>query len=242
MNNIKIIIPARYGSSRFPGKPLKLICGKELILHVAERCRKVLGNKHLFVATDSPRIKKRVMKSKFNVIMTSTKCLTGTDRVAQASKKISGKIFINVQGDEPLINPSDVKKIINAKKKFPNHVICGFTKVSSSENSHNRNIPKVVLNKENELVYISRACIPSTKNKYAKIDYLKQVCVYAFNRSELNKFYKLKQKSVLEKIEDIELLRFFDLNIKIKMIRLNKNTIAVDEKKDIREVEKLLKK
>lgn len=242
MNNIKIIIPARYGSSRFPGKPLKLICGKELILHVAERCRKVLGNKHLFIATDSPRIKERVIKNKFNVIMTSTKCLTGTDRVAQASKKISGKIFINVQGDEPLINPLDVKKIINAKKKFPNHVICGFTKVTSSENSYNRNIPKVVLNKENELVYISRACIPSTKNKYAKIDYLKQVCVYAFNRKELNKFYKLKQKSVLEKIEDIEILRFFDLNIKIKMIRLNKNTIAVDEKKDIRKVEKILKR
>ena len=242
MNNIKIIIPARYGSSRFPGKPLKLICGKELILHVAERCRKVLGNKHLFIATDSPRIKERVIKNKFNVIMTSTKCLTGTDRVAQASKKISGKIFINVQGDEPLINPLDVKKIINAKKKFPNHVICGFTKVTSSENSYNRNIPKVVLNKENELVYISRACIPSTKNKYAKIDYLKQVCVYAFNRKELNKFYKLKQKSVLKKIEDIEILRFFDLNIKIKMIRLNKNTIAVDEKKDIRKVEKILKR
>ena len=109
MNNIKIIIPARYGSSRFPGKPLKLICGKELILHVAERCRKVLGNKHLFIATDSPRIKERVIKNKFNVIMTSTKCLTGTDRVAQASKKISGKIFINVQGDEPLINPLMLK-------------------------------------------------------------------------------------------------------------------------------------
>ena len=91
-------------------------------------------------------------------------------------------------------------------------------------------------------MYISRACIPSTKNKYAKIDYLKQVCVYAFNRKELNKFYKLKQKSVLEKIEDIEILRFFDLNIKIKMIRLNKNTIAVDEKKDIRKVEKILKR
>ena len=177
MNNTKIIIPARYGSSRFPGKPLKLICGKELVLHVAERCRKVLGNKNLFIATDSSKIQKRVKKSKFNVIMTSSKCLTGTDRVAQASKKISGKIFINVQGDEPLINPSDIKKIIIAKKKFPSHVICGFTDVTASENYKNRNIPKVVMNKNNELIYISRACIPSTKNKHAKINYLKQVCV-----------------------------------------------------------------
>tara|TARA_Y100000591_G_scaffold323690_1_gene341916 strand:+ start:251 stop:979 length:729 start_codon:yes stop_codon:yes gene_type:complete len=242
MNYTKIIIPARYGSSRFPGKPLKLICGKELILHVAERCKKVLGNKNLFIATDSTRIQKRVKESNFNVIMTSSKCLTGTDRVAQASKKISGKIFINVQGDEPLINPLDIKKIINAKKKFPSHVICGFTNVTSSENSNNRNIPKVVLNKKNELVYISRASIPSAKNKYVKVNYLKQVCVYAFNRKELNKFYGLKHKSLLEKIEDIEILRFFDLNIKIKMIRLSKNTIAVDEKKDIYKVQKLMKR
>ena len=99
--------------------------------------------------------------------MTSTKCPTGTDRVAQASKKIRGKIFINVQGDEPLINPLDIKKIINAKRKFPNHIICGFTNIMTSENSNNRNIPKVVLNNKNELVYISRANIPSTKNKYA---------------------------------------------------------------------------
>ena len=242
MSDTKIVIPARYGSSRFPGKPLKLINDKELILHVAERCRKVLGNKHLFIATDSYKIKKRVKESKFNVIMTSTKCLTGTDRVAQASKKINGKIFINVQGDEPLINPLDIKKIINAKKKFPNHVICGFTNVTSLENSNNRNIPKVVLNNKSELVYISRASIPSTKNKHSKISYLKQVCVYAFNRKELNKFYGLKQKSVIEKIEDIEILRFFDLDIKIKMIKLSKNTIAVDEKKDIYKVEKLIKR
>jgi 3-deoxy-manno-octulosonate cytidylyltransferase (CMP-KDO synthetase) len=242
MSDTKIIIPARYGSSRLPGKPLKLLCGKELILHVAERCRKVLGNKYLFIATDSSKIKKKVKENKFNVIMTSKKCLTGTDRVAQASKKIRGKIFINVQGDEPLINPSDIKKIINAKKKFPNHVICGYAKVSALENSQNRNIPKVVMNKESELIYISRANIPSTKNKNKKIDYLKQVCVYAFNKNELNKFYKLKQKSKLEKIEDIEILRFFELNIKIKMIKLNENTIAVDEIKDIYKVEKILQR
>ena len=118
MSDTKIIIPARYDSSRLPGKPLKLLCGKELILHVAERCRKVLGNKYLFIATDSYKIKKKVKAKKFNVIMTSKKCLTGTDRVAQASKKIGGKIFINVQGDEPLVNPSDIRKIINAKKKI----------------------------------------------------------------------------------------------------------------------------
>ena len=94
MNNTKIIIPARYGSSRLPGKPLRLICGKELILHVAERCRKVLGNENLFIATDSVKIKRRLKENKFNVIMTSTKCPTGTDRVAQASKKLVEKSLL----------------------------------------------------------------------------------------------------------------------------------------------------
>jgi 3-deoxy-manno-octulosonate cytidylyltransferase (CMP-KDO synthetase) len=242
MNDVKIIIPARYNSSRLPGKPLKTLCGKELIIHVAERCQKVLGNNNLFIATDSLKIKNRVKKKKFNVIMTSSRCLTGTDRVAEASKKIGGKIFINVQGDEPLIKSSDIKKIIYAKKKFAKHVICGFAKLSGSESSEDRNIPKVVVNKHNELIYISRANIPSSKNKKQKINYYKQVCVYAFNRQELNKFYKLKKKTNLENIEDIELLRFFDLNIKVKMIKLSGNTIAVDEKKDIAKVEKILSK
>lgn len=242
MNNVNIIIPARYASSRLPGKPLKLLCGKELILHVAERCKKVLGNRHLFIATDSYKIKKKLQENKFNVLMTSKNCLTGTDRVAQASKKVKGKIFINVQGDEPLINPLDIRKIMNAKKKFPNHVICGYTKINRTESSNNRNIPKVVMDKNNDLIYISRASIPSSKNKNNKISYFKQVCVYAFNREELNSFYNKKKKSALEKIEDIELLRFFDLNIKIKMVKLSENTLAVDEFKDIHKVEKIMKK
>ena len=239
MNYTKIIIPARYGSSRFPGKPLKLICGKELILHVAERCKKVLGNKNLFIATDSTRIKKRVKESNFNVIMTSSKCLTGTDRVAEVAKKINSKIYVNVQGDEPLVNPGDIKKIISQKIKYPDHVICGFTKIRNFENPISKNIPKVVMNKNNELVYISRALIPSSKKK-SKIHFYKQVCIYAFNKMELTKFSAMKKKSTLEKLEDIEILRFFDLGIKIKMIKLSSKTLAVDVKSDIKKVEKFL--
>ena len=181
MRNIKIIIPARYSSKRLPGKPLKLINGKELVLHVAERCSKVFGVKNLIIATDSKKIKSKVEKKGFNSIITSKKCLTGTDRVAEASKKIKSKIYINVQGDEPLIKTNDIKKVYSAKKKNPNHVICGYSEISKREDPHNTNIPKVILNKHSELIYISRALIPASKKKLRNFKFLKQVCIYAFN-------------------------------------------------------------
>ena len=113
-----IIIPARFKSSRLPGKPLKKILGKEMILWVAKKSEKVAGKKNVFIATDDERIKKVVVKNSYNCIMTSSKCLTGTDRVAEASRKIYADIYINVQGDEPLIKTNDIKKIIDLKKKL----------------------------------------------------------------------------------------------------------------------------
>ena len=165
MRKILIIIPARYKSSRFPGKPLKKILGRELVLRVADRCKKISNKRDLIIATDNSMISKVAKKENFKVIMTSQNCLTGTDRVAEVAKKINSKIYINVQGDEPLVNPRDIKKIISQKIKYPNHIICGFAKIRNFENPASKNIPKVVMNKNNELVYISRALVPSSKKK-----------------------------------------------------------------------------
>ena len=167
-NPISIIIPARYGSSRYKGKPLVKILNKEMVIRVADICAKAIKKRNVFVATDSKKISKVVEKYKYKSIMTSNKCLTGTDRVAEASKNINSKIFINVQGDEPTIDPKDIKKIINAKKKFPHHVICGYDKVHRFENPSNRNLPKVVVNSKDELTYISRSLIPGSKKKMIK--------------------------------------------------------------------------
>ena len=142
--SISIIIPARFGSSRYRGKPLVKILNREMVLRVADICSKVVDKKKLFIATDSKKISKVVKKAKYNVVMTSSKCLTGTDRVAEASKKINSKIYINVQGDEPTIDPNDIKKIISAKIKYPNHVICGYDKVHKFEDPSSINLPKVV--------------------------------------------------------------------------------------------------
>ena len=161
-----IIIPARYKSSRFPGKPLAKILGKEMILRVLEICNKLINKKKIFVATDNKKINNLVVKNNFNVIMTSKKCSTGTDRVAEASKKIKADIFINVQGDEPVISAKDIEKIINTKKKYPNHVICGYTSISDFENENNVNLPKVVINKKSDLIYMSR--VTNTRKKKQK--------------------------------------------------------------------------
>ena len=235
-----IIIPARFGSSRYRGKPLVKILNREMVLRVADICSKVVGKEDCYVATDSKKIANVVLKNGYKVKMTSNKCLTGTDRVAEASFKIKSKIYINVQGDEPTINPSDIKKVINAKIKYPNHVICGYDEVHKFENPASINLPKVVVNNKKELIYISRALVPGKKKEKEKITYHKQVCIYAFNKKELKKFYKPKKKSETENIEDIEILRFFDLGVKIKMVKLNSNSVAVDEKSDVKKVEKLL--
>ena len=236
-----IIIPARFGSSRYRGKPLVKILGKEMVIRVADICSKI-KNVKVFVATDSKKIANVVNKNGYNYIFTSSSCLTGTDRVAEASNKIRSKIFVNVQGDEPTINPKDIKKVIEAKKKFPNHVICGYDKVHNFENPLSINLPKVVVNSKGELIYISRALVPGAKKTNQKIQYHKQVCIYAFNKRQLKKFYSKRKKSETESIEDIEILRFFDLNEKIKMIKLNSNSIAVDEIADVKRAEKLLLK
>ena len=213
-----IIIPARYGSSRYKGKPLVKILKREMVLRVADICSKVVGKKDLFIATDNKKISNVAKMAKYNVVMTSSKCLTGTDRVAEVAKKIKAKI------------------------KYPKHVICGYDKIHKYENPSSINLPKVVVNKNQELVYISRSVIPGSKKKTKDLTYLKQVCIYAFNKYELSKFYSKKKKGKIEGIEDIEILRFFDLGIKIKMIKLNSNSIAVDEVKDVKKAEKLIRK
>tara|TARA_Y100000992_G_C21215067_1_gene467450 strand:+ start:321 stop:1055 length:735 start_codon:yes stop_codon:yes gene_type:complete len=240
--NFKIIIPARFNSSRFLGKPLALINGKEMILRVAQICINLAGKKNVVVATDSKKIKTVLDKNNLFSVMTPKKCQTGTDRVAYAIKKIKGNTFLNVQGDEPLIKKSDIVKVLKEKKHNPNHVICGYSYLKK-ENLKNKNIIKVAFNKKKELVYFSRAPIPALKNKKRNKDlqkYFKQVCIYAFNRNQLNKFYNSK-RSNLEINEDIELLRFKDLDIKIKMVELNASSLSVDVPSDIKKVEKQMR-
>ena len=128
-----VIIPARYSSSRFPGKPLIKLLGIPMIIRVAKLSAKAVGKKNVYVATDDKRISHIVESAGFSTIMTSSSALTGTDRVAEAASKIDYGIYINVQGDEPLIDYNDIKRCINIKLQNPEYIINGYTKIKETE-------------------------------------------------------------------------------------------------------------
>ena len=229
---VKVIIPARYKSTRFPGKSLIDINGKPMIIRVVEIACKAVGKENVFVATDDERISDVIEDYGYNYIMT-TDCPSGTDRVAQASRLMEADIVLNVQGDEPLLNPNDIERVIEHKKKHMDSVVNCMSKIDSEE-ANNVNTIKVVTNYENDLIYMSRSPIPATKVGLSDNTY-KQVCIYAFTKEQLEKFYKMK-KTLLELDEDIDILRFLEMGINVKMIETFGTTQAVDVPEDVDKV------
>ena len=236
------IIPARYKSSRLPGKPLVRLLGKPMIIWVAEIVAKALGIENTYVATDDLRIVETVEKNGFKTVLTSDKHLTGTDRLAEVAGKIDADIYINIQGDEPTLDPRSILKVVEVKKLFENEVVNAMTILSPDENPASQNIPKVVFTEDLRMIYMSRLPIPGFKSAENKPDkYYKQVCIYAFNKAELLLYGKMQRKGKVEQHEDIEILRFLELGIPIRMVEVDGSTYAVDVVEDIPVVEKCLK-
>ena len=233
-----LIIPARLKSSRLPGKPLVDICGKPMIQHVWERCCNAVGDNKVYIATDDQRIADTVKSFGGQVVMTSENCLTGRDRVAEANESLNFDFVINVQGDEPLIDPVHINKVVTAYIE-KEQIINAMCKVKDESDFRSLTIPKVVFNEENELLYMSRAGIPFTKFGNFKFAY-KQVCIYAFSREHLSFFKTRKQKSNLESVEDIEILRFLEAGYTIQMVEVESGSIAVDVPEDVERVALIL--
>ena len=229
-----VIIPARYASTRFPGKPLVDLAGKPMIIWVAELSAKAVGHDNVYVATDDSRIAQVVEQQGYQTLMTRSDALTGTDRLAEAAEQLDADIIINVQGDEPLLDPADIIKIRDAKLQNPDQIINGYCWLTPSEDPNNVNLPKVITNEQDQLVYMSRQAIPGYKDaKNAPKGYKKQVCIYAFSKDELQAFKHFGRKSQLEACEDIEILRFLEFNKTIKMVETQGGSLAVDVKEDI---------
>ena len=237
-----VLIPARFSSSRFPGKPLAKISNKEMIIWVAEVSSKAVGKENVFVITDDERIKNVVELNGFNVIISNINAMTGTDRIAEVVNKINADIYINVQGDEPLLNSDDIRKVIDIKMKNIDKVINCYNEIKNKEDIDSVNVPKVVTNELNELIYISRLPIPGYKIDNSIIRYKKQVCIYGFNKHELNSFLNFGRKSKIEEIEDIEILRFFELGYKILMHEIMNESISVDTPEDLVKVQNYVKR
>ena len=236
-----VVIPARIGSGRLARKPLADICGKPMILHTYERALEATDEKNIFIATDNEEILKVCLDVGANAIMTSKNCLTGTDRIAEFSTKIKAQIYINLQGDEPLMAPVNIKKMISVGLKNPDKIINGWSHIESKNEYFSLTIPKVVLKNDNSLMYMSRSPIPGNKDNEFK-NAKKQICVYSFPISALEFMIKNPSKSPVENIEDIEILRFLEHGWDIKMIKLDGSSIAVDTPNDLARVRKKMTK
>ena len=235
-----IVIPARFKSKRLPGKPLANIGGLPMIVRTYNQCKKVVSKNKIIVATDSLKIKNVCDKYNIKSIITSNKCLTGTDRVAEVAKKIKCNFYINVQGDEPFFNPNDLKILIKEAEKKPNEVINGYAEIKNKKLFFSSSIPKVVFDKKKYLLYMSRGAIPSNK----KLEFQKawrQICAYSFPREALLKFSRAKNKTPIESLEDIEILRFLEDGYKVKMIKMSNKSLAVDNNEDLEKAKIYLK-
>lgn len=238
--NFIVVIPARYDSTRFPGKPLVDIAGKPMIQRVYEQCTKAVEANQVYVATDDDRIRLVCESFGAKVIMTSSECLTGTDRVAEVSRKIDARYYINVQGDEPLFNPSDITLLVDQLKLEEDEIVMGYCSIHSKADFENRAIPKMIFSQRKQLLYMSRSPIPGNKKPDEFTSAWRQVCAYAFSKASLNEFSSTNLKTPIEEIEDLEMLRFLEKGVSIKVVEMSSESIAVDHPEDVIKVLKKL--
>ena len=239
--NYIVVIPARYKSSRLEGKPLIDLNGIPMIIRTYRQCLKAVPSNLIYIATDHDLIKKTCSKEGVQVVMTSSNCLTGTDRVAEVSEKIYAETYVNVQGDEPLFNPDDLKLLLKEIKKYPNDIITGYCEIDNELMHKDIHVPKVVIRPDGRLLYASRAPIPFNKlNTFQKG--WRQVCAYAFPKAVLKIFSSVKKKTELEEIEDIEYLRFLELGLEVRTLRMSKKSLAVDTPEDVILAKKMISK
>lgn len=243
------IIPARYGSSRFPGKPLADMGGKPMIQRVYEQVKKALNE--VWVATDDERILKAVENFGGKAVLTSPDHKSGTDRCNEAFSKIGNgfDVVINVQGDEPFIQPQQIetlKSCFDSKETELATLVKPFKKDDGFEVLFNPNSPKVVLNKNSEAIYFSRSIIPYIRDAHHTewLDrhvFYKHIGMYAY-RSDVLKKITLLPQSNLELAESLEQLRWIENGYKIKAGLTDIETIGIDTPEDMEQAIKLLRR
>lgn len=240
------IIPSRYNSSRFKGKALADICGKPMIQHVYESSKKARLLDDLIVATDDKRIYNAVMKFGGKAVLTK-KHNSGTDRIAEAAKKIKAGIIVNIQGDEPLISSRMIDSAIDFFKMDKSAAMGTIKKeIISADELYNPNVVKVVTDDNNSALYFSRRPIPFLRDSnekemtaIPKKTYYKHIGLYLYKRPFLLKFAKMKQ-TTLEKKERLEQLRALENGYKIKVYETKYDTIGIDTPEDLEMAKKMI--
>jgi 3-deoxy-manno-octulosonate cytidylyltransferase (CMP-KDO synthetase) len=246
MPPVKIIgvIPARFASTRFPGKPLALIAGKPLIQHVVEQCRRAGALSDVVVATDDPRILE-VAKKFCRVEMTRADHPSGSDRIAEVAERIAADAVVNIQGDEPLIDPAVVDAVAGALAGH--EMSTAATPIRHPEEYDNPNVVKVVVNAAGRALYFSRRTIPYLReavnrpisDQLAAFPFLKHLGIYGYRRDTLLRLVRFPV-SPLEQAEKLEQLRALDHGIDIAVVKVDYDSIGVDVPADVLRVEQIL--
>jgi 3-deoxy-manno-octulosonate cytidylyltransferase (CMP-KDO synthetase) len=239
--NVVAILPARWGSTRFPGKPLHVIAGKPLIQHVWERTKRAKSISEVIIATDDMRIAEAAFEFGAEVSITSPKHQSGTDRIAEVAKKLRGVSHVlNVQGDEPLVDPALLNRLAKALLDDRDlGMVTAASPFAPDEDVTNPNAVKVVTDKEGNALYFSRSPIPYNRDQNTSVTYFRHQGLYGYSLKFLLQFVKWKQ-STLEKVEQLEQLRALENGAKIRVLVTKSASIGVDTPADAEAVEHLL--
>jgi 3-deoxy-manno-octulosonate cytidylyltransferase (CMP-KDO synthetase) len=239
------IIPVRMASSRFPGKPLKTICGIPMVGHCYYRTNLVSEIEKVYVATCDKEIANYIKSIGGNVIMTSLNHKRATTRSAEALEKIEEKydnkfdVIVMVQGDEPLVMPSSISDVIAKFYNSENKIVNLMSLISSKKVLNDKNNVKVVVDNNNNALYFSREAIPSSWQSLKNYSRYMQTGIIAFRRNALFNFNNTEE-TILEKIESIDMNRVLETGGKIKMVLTQNSTIGVDVPEELIKVEKIL--
>ena len=240
---ILAVIPARYASTRFPGKPLVALAGKPMIAHVWERVRQATSLSGIVVATDYERICSAVEAFGGEAVLTRPDHRTGTERVAEvAATRKDVEIFVNVQGDEPLIEPAAIDQAVESLRADPQaNVATLAVPISSPADIMDPNVVKAVLDFDGNALYFSRAPIPWVRDRGAPVHarHLKHLGLYVFRREALLDFPTFPQGE-LERVEQLEQLRWLENGYRIRVVETEFDSIGVDVPDDIPRVEQIL--
>ena len=234
------IISCRYESSRFPGKLLALINNKPMMWHVYQRCLESRVLDKVYIAADDERLELEAKKLGLDIVMTSKKHSTGTDRVAEAASIIKSDYYVNIQGDEPLIDPKAIKlvadEIVNCTDPLV-QATNAYAPLTNPSDVNDTNVVKVITDTESNALAYSRQPIPFPKSGEAS--YLRQLGLYAFKKSGLQIFSE-QSPQYLEKVEGVEMYRLLEHGFRIKMIETNDDSISVDTVEDLVRVQSMM--
>ncbi len=239
-----VVIPSRYASTRLPGKPLVQLAGKPMVQHVYERAKQAQTVRRVIVATDDQRIMDAVTAFGGEARMTRGDHRTGTERIAEVAAHEPGDVFVNVQGDEPLIDPVAIDTAVGALLEEPQAQISTVaTPIRHAGDIMDPNVVKTVLDFDGNALYFSRAPIPWIRDTQQKVHvkYWKHLGLYVFQREALLEFPTLPQGE-LERIEQLEQLRWLENGWKIRVAEVAHDAVSVDVPEDVERVEKLMQK